>query len=79
MPLSTACTAEQGAYRLEVWKYGTIVDCKTTNVLSWLQNYYDQHWKWAEADGDCYCELFVNGQKLDVEETDKYLEGRFDY
>lgn len=55
-----------------------MVDCKTTNDLHELQHYYDQHWRWVEADGDCYCELFVNGQKLGFEETGKYLEGRCD-
>ena len=66
------------SYQLKVWKYGAVVDCKTTNDLPWLQNYYDQHWRWVEADGDCYCELFVNGQELDVVETNKHL-GRLDY
>lgn len=63
-------------YRLITWKYGMKADDYTTSSLDDLRSYYRDKWRWEEADCNCFCELYVNGEWIDIDETDRILDGK---
>lgn len=51
-------------YCLQVFDVNGLIEIYETNKLKDLMKYYEEHWKWHEADSDCYCHLITMSHQV---------------